>query len=153
MVYLAAAIGLMVVLPAISVIVELLMVQGSDLLMLIGKWFTFWGIGVRLFTAGLSQALRPSFTATEIFHATEPEAEKLVAEIGFANLGIGLIALISLILPGWLTPAAIAGGVFLGLDGIKHITNTGRSGNENLALATDLVVTAAVVLYLIGLVV
>ena len=37
------------VLPAISVLVEALLRAGSaDLPLLVGKWFVFWGVGVRL---------------------------------------------------------------------------------------------------------
>lgn len=37
-----------------------------DILPLIGKWFVFWTVGVRLFTAGLRQIWRPQFTAQKI---------------------------------------------------------------------------------------
>ena len=44
--------GLMVVLPVVSIVIEWLSVPGADLIPLIGKWFVFWAVGVRLFAAG-----------------------------------------------------------------------------------------------------
>lgn len=58
------------VLPAISVLAEALLSHGSiDLMLLIGKWFVFWGVGVRLFIAGVRQVAQPQFTAESIFQA------------------------------------------------------------------------------------
>ena len=60
---------------------------------LVGKWFTFWGVGARLFLAGLNQVFRPSFTAEEIFEIGDPAVLPIVREIGFANLAIGTFGL------------------------------------------------------------
>ncbi len=58
------------VLPAISVLAEALLSYGSiDLMLLIGKWFVFWGVGVRLFIAGVRQVAQPQFTAESIFQS------------------------------------------------------------------------------------
>jgi hypothetical protein len=35
---------------------------------IIGKWFLFWAVGMRLFVAGCRQIINPAFTAREIFH-------------------------------------------------------------------------------------
>jgi hypothetical protein len=54
--YLAAIVLLMLVLPLISVAAQAPMLPDAAALMgLVGKWFTFWGVGVRLFLAGLNQ--------------------------------------------------------------------------------------------------
>ena len=54
--YLVSVILLLLVFPAGSVAVEDLAHGGNaDLLHLVGKWFVFWGAGVRLFIAGLRQ--------------------------------------------------------------------------------------------------
>jgi hypothetical protein len=66
--YLATILLWMLVLPAASVAVEALRAPGAaDLMALIGKWFTFWAVGARLFTAGAMQTFRPQFTAGSIF--------------------------------------------------------------------------------------
>ena len=66
--YLPAIIALMLVLPLLSVAAQTSMLPDAAALMgLVGKWFTFWGVGVRLFLAGLSQVFRPHFTAEDVF--------------------------------------------------------------------------------------
>ena len=58
------------VLPAISVLVEALLRRGgADLMPLVGKWFVFWGVGVRLFIAGVRQVAQPRFTPRAFFRS------------------------------------------------------------------------------------
>lgn len=104
----------------------------------------FWAVGIRLLLAGVRQVLQPSFTAATIFRITDPAAEKLVTEIGFGNLSMGLIATLSLLIPGWLVPAGIAGGFYLGLAGLKHLMNAHRTREENIAMISDLFVALVV---------
>ena len=73
----------------------------------------------------------------------------MVTELGAANLSMGLIGLLSLLHPSWITPAAVAGGLFLAIAGVKHLMNTPRNNKENFAMATDFVVALAVGIYLI----
>ena len=150
--YAVVAIGLMVVVPAASVAIEFLLSQGALYLpLLIGKWFTFWGIGARLLLAGVNQAVRPGFTAQHIFNITDQAAESIITELGFANMAFGLIGLLSLPFPtSFLTAAAVAGGLFLLLDGILHMRSRDRSRNETIALVTDLVIPLATIIYLTG---
>jgi len=51
-------------------------------LALLGKWFLFWGAGVRLCIAGIRQLVQPRFTAEEIFGFTGEDAVKVVRELG-----------------------------------------------------------------------
>jgi hypothetical protein len=53
--------------------------------------------------------LRPSFTARDIFEIDDPKASKLVIEIGFGNLAIGLASIASLYFPEWIPGMALAG--------------------------------------------
>jgi hypothetical protein len=140
--YLFATWGLMVVIPATITGAELALFQSSDPVWVIAKWFVFWGIGVRLFTAGIRQVLQPGFTARSIFGISDPQAEKLVSEIGFANLALGSVAVLSLIFPQLVVAIGLAGGIFLGLDGFKHISNGRLGGKEKTAMVTDLVSAA-----------
>jgi hypothetical protein len=64
--YFAAVVMLMLVLPLASAAVEAVLLVVPDPMFLIGKWFTFWAVGVRLFLAGLMQVFRPQFTARSI---------------------------------------------------------------------------------------
>ena len=149
--YAISTLGLTVVLPVLSVIIELLVSGGStDPMMLIGKWFTFWAGGVRLFVAGLSQVFRPDFTAKNILGGTSNSGANLVVqELGFANLSIGLIGLLSLLLPGWILPAALAGGLFYALAGARHIAKPHKNSKELIATVTDLFVAAALLAFVV----
>lgn len=148
--YLVMVLGLMVVLPIVSVVVELLVSGGSaDPLTSIGRWFLFWGAGVRLFIAGVSQSLRPQFTAQNILGETTPVANQLVRELGFANLGMGVAGIAGAWVAGWMVPAAIAPGVFLLLAGIAHSGKAGKNGKELAATLTDLLVGGVLVVFVV----
>ena len=137
--YLAAIILLMGALPIASIVIEFVARHGGlDLSMLIGKWFVFWSVGVRLILAGLRQTADPAFTAEAILGVRDKSALPIVRELGFANLSIGLIGALALIQTQWIVPAAIAGGLFYGLAGIKHLLGTNRNTLENMAMISDL---------------
>jgi hypothetical protein len=137
-----------VALPIASVAIELLARPEFGLIAAMGKWFVFWGVGTRLLLAGTSQVVRPSFTALSIFRIQDPAAEKIVAELGFANVSMGLAGVLSLLSPAWIAPAGLAGAIFLGLAGIKHAVNSERSMKENVAMTTDLFVACVVAICL-----
>ncbi|HTP02561.1 MAG TPA: hypothetical protein VMJ64_14395, partial [Anaerolineales bacterium] len=66
---------LMFILPMLFIGVEAYFLgRSAGLLALIGKWFVFWVVGIRLFTAGLRQAIQPRFTAEDIFGIKSGEA-------------------------------------------------------------------------------
>lgn len=111
-----------------------------DALALTLRWFTFWIVGVRLFVAGATQAIRPDDTADTIFGTTDPTVLPFISELGDANLGFGVIGILSLFLRSWVVPAALAGVVFLGLDGIRHAVSGGEFASEHsIAMITDLI--------------
>mgnify|MGYP003290185814 CR=1 FL=1 len=114
---------------------------------LVGKWFTFWGVGVRLFVAGLNQVFRPRFTAEDIFGIGDPAAHGLVREVGFGNLAIGTLGILSLFVPDFLLPAAIAGGLFFGLAGLGHLVRRERDIKEQLAFVSDLAMFGLLALF------
>ena len=136
--YLATIVLLMAVFPLASIAVEATVHGPAELMMLAGKWFVFWGVGIRLLTAGIRQSLQPSFTAVSIFGIRDPDAQKIVQELGFANVSMGLLGVLSLAFPAWLVPSALAGCVFYALAGVKHVFNAGRSAKENIATVSDL---------------
>ena len=150
--YAIIAIGLMVVIPVASVGIEFALVHdAASLFYLVGKWFAFWGIGVRLLIAGINQAVRPGFTAKEIFNIADPAAQTIVTELGYANVAFGLIGILSLPFPNlFLTAAIVAGGLFLGLDGFLHVRSKDRNRNETIAMVTDFVIPIAGLIYLVG---
>jgi hypothetical protein len=110
--YLVSVILLLLVFPAGSVAFEALAQGGNaDLLHLAGKWFVFWGIGVRLFIAGVRQVAQPRFTAEEIFALKEPATYVVVREVGFGNLAMGTLGLLTLPFASFLIPSAIVGAL------------------------------------------
>jgi len=72
--YLAVIVLLMGVLPIGSILAELAFHSaGADGAVLVGKWFVFWSVGIRLLLAGLRQVANPAFTAETIFEVKEKE--------------------------------------------------------------------------------
>jgi hypothetical protein len=137
--YFYSVLLLMFIAPAASIVVEAaLSPDNAGAWHLIGKWFVFWAVGVRLLTAGMRQALNPSFTAVEIFHAGSGESHPVVRELGFANICLGLGGVFSLFVPSWRQPAALSGGFYLGIAGIQHVMRRPAGGNERVAMVTDL---------------
>jgi hypothetical protein len=149
--YLAAIVLLMLVLPLLSVAGETPMLPDASALMgLIGKWFTFWGVGVRLFLAGVMQVFRPHFTAEDVFGIGDPAAHGLVREIGFGNLAMGTLGILSLFFPDFLLSAAIVGGLFYGLAGIGHAMRKDRNAKEQAALVSDLLIFLLLAVFVVS---
>ena len=149
--YVAAVALFMFILPVTSIVLELTLNKNpAPLIDLIGKWFVFWAIGIRLFTAGVRQIIRPGLTSEGILGIKGKEAWQLVRELGFGNVAIGLIGIVSLWRDEWRTPAAMAGGLFLLLAGIEHVLQKDRNFDQNLAMASDLFIGVVMVSYVIG---
>ena len=141
----------MFVFPTTSVLVEAFVFKTtSGFLFLIGKWFVFWGVGVRLFTAGLRQVLQPQFTARDIFGITDTKPLVVVRELGFANCSIGLLGLCSLFNSVWIIPSAIAAGLFYGLAVLQHLLKKEKNLIENAATASGLFMFLILLVYLVG---
>jgi hypothetical protein len=145
--YLLMVLALAVVLPIVSIIIELLVVPGSDPLLVVGKWFVFWGAGIRLFTAGISQIFRPQFTAKNLLGIDAPGVGQIVQELGFANTAIGLAGILSLFIPGWAVPVAAIAGVFLLLAGIRHAMKPKKTTQEWIPLITDFVIAIVLLVF------
>jgi hypothetical protein len=151
--YVVMVLLLLAILPAGSVFAEHSYLHSSaPLLFLVGKWFTFWGVGVRLFIAGLRQTFNPRFTAQDIFKIEGDTAFPIVRELGLANISMGTLSLLSLYSPAFLVPGALVGGLYYFLAGCLHITSSHRNFNENFAMVTDFLI-AIVLLGFVGAVV
>ena len=92
--YYLLLIALMLVLPIGSIAAEVAKVASADLPFLIAKWFVFWSVGMRFTIAGIRQLSNPTFTAKDIFSIDDPAATKIVVELGFATLCMGLAGLV-----------------------------------------------------------
>ena len=137
--YIVVVLSLMLVLPVLSVVTDRHVPgSGTGLVLLAGKWFVFWAVGVRLVSAGAHQAINPKYTAGTILGLKTPEPWLVVRELGFANIAIGTVAAGSILAHSWLTASAVAGAVFYGLAGANHVLTKGRNRLENVAMLSDL---------------
>ncbi|MDM0025778.1 DUF6790 family protein [Variovorax saccharolyticus] len=145
--YFVIVAGLMLVFPLLSIAIELGAGHASLGMPLIGKWYVFWAVGLRLLLAGVRQILQPRYTAETILGIRGDDVLLLVRELGFGNLAIGVVGTLSLLLPGWLAPAALVGGIFYGLAGINHALQPHRNAKENVAMASDLFAAAVLLAF------
>jgi hypothetical protein len=145
--YLAVVVLTLFVLPIGSTLVDHLLRPDAALVWLIGRWFVFWSVGVRLALAGARQTIQPAFTAREIFHMSGGEALPVVRELGVANLGGGVLGLLSLVVPSFVLPAALYAAIFYGAAGVGHVLQRDRSANETLAMASDLFVCVVLAMF------
>ena len=147
--YVPFVLATLVILPVASIGIDLMLHPGTALVLLVGRWFVFWAVGVRLFAAGIKQMAQPEFTARQIFKMKTDEALPVVRELGMGNLSGGLVGLASILMPGFVLPAALYGAVFYGLAGFGHIAQPDRSLNENVALWTDLFIAAVLLVFVL----
>ena len=147
--FLLISLGILFVLPLLSITGELVFEHESPTWMLVGKWFVFWTTGIRLFTAGISQSSNPAFTA-RIFKMKTQESYIVIRELGFANISLGVMGILSVINDHWRILAAITGSLFFGLAGIQHLFKKPDSTNEMIAMIGDLFVFIILLSYLIS---
>jgi hypothetical protein len=148
--YLAVIALTMFVLPIASVVIEGAFNPAESLVLLAGRWFVFWGVGVRLGLAGLRQFFQPGFTAREIFHISGDAALPLVRELGVANVATAAVGLLSLVFPSFTLPVAISACIFYGGAGIRHAAGRDRSRNEDIAMVSDIFLSVVLAIYLIA---
>ena len=123
---------LMFILPILSIITEVFIKKDvSNLAGLVLQWFLFWSIGIRLFTAGIHQILKPRYTLN-LLSIDDRAASQLVKELGFANISIGIIAIVALFNGLWQPAAAICGSLFLLLSGLTHFKKSDKTLTETL---------------------
>jgi hypothetical protein len=149
-VYLFTILLLMLIFPVISIAIDSSYHLELALIELIGKWFVFWAIGIRLLLAGTRQAAKPAFTLEEIFHINNKESEVIVRELGFANICFGIAGIISIFIPDWRSAAGFIGGLYMGIAGVYHIIKKPVSPNEIIAMVSDLFIFLVLAVYLFG---
>jgi hypothetical protein len=139
---------LMLAAPLGSIVIERSFVHAAASVMsLIGKWFVFWAVGVRLALAGLRQCFDPRFTAEQIFDIHGDVALPVVRELGFANFAAGMVGILSLLRSDFILPSAIAATLFYGAAGFRHAAELTRNAKETFAMATDLSAFAVLAAY------
>jgi hypothetical protein len=136
--YIAIVALTMLILPIGSIMLSLRAHPDAALIDLVGLWWVVWGVGARLGLAGLRQVIKPEFTARDILGVSGDGALVIVRELGFANLGIGVVGLLAWRSPMFVLPAAIYATIFYAAAGAMHALQSNRSFNENVAMASDL---------------
>lgn len=139
----------MVVLPLASITYEHLISPADPLIELAGRWFVFWGAGVRLALAALRQIFQPAFTSRQIFRIDNDHASIIVRELGIANFATAVVSLLSLSFPTFILPAAISSGLFYSGAGIGHMTAHSRTAKETIAMVSDLWLAAILGIFVI----
>jgi hypothetical protein len=129
---------LLLILPVVSAMTEAFRSpQTVDLVILAGRWFVFWAVGIRLFIAGARQVIQPRFTAEEIFGIHDPGSHAIVREVGFANLSMGTLGVCTIFRSDWIVPAALAGGLYYGFAGLGHVFKKSKNAKEYMAMISD----------------
>jgi hypothetical protein len=148
--YFLSVLLLMVIFPVISIAIEHFFFHGTiPLMSLVGKWFAFWGAGVRLVLAGIRQYFQPRFTAQQIFGHSSDEPLPIVRELGLANFATGTVGVLSLLKPGFVLPISIAAAIFYGVAGIRHATDKHKNQKQQFAMATDLLAFVVFIAYIV----
>ena len=148
--YLAVVVLTMFVLPIASMIVDHIVHPVATIVLLCGRWFVFWGVGVRLGLAGLRQLLRPDYTARDIFNLQSREAWPIIRELGVSNIATAIVALLSLAAPGFVLPVAISATIFYGFAGVGHALEASRSRNQTIAMISDLFLCLMLIAFISG---
>ena len=138
MLYILQVLLLLIVGPVVATIIDVA-TTGHTILAAATFWFVFFG-GARLFIAGVSQSLNPRFTLQNVLgqKGENPDAAYMTQELGFANIGFGVLGIVSPWL-GWAPAGALAIGIFLLLAGIRHVAKPGKHAAEWFATVTDVV--------------
>lgn len=148
--YTVVVFAIMLVFPILSILIEQALSQhGYMEAVIVGKWFVFWLVGVRLLLAGIRQILQPNYTAEKLLGIKDPASYLVVRELGFANSSIGTLGVVSLFNPAWVVPAAIAGCLFYTLAAINHALRPHRNHHENIAMWTDFMAAAMLLIILV----
>lgn len=147
--YFAGSFLFILVLPLLSIVIEFLLTKATLDPGLIGKWFIFWSIGIRLFFTGIYQIINPEFKVSSKVITTGKENLLVIRELGLANISIGLIGIISVFNNEWRQVAAIAGVVFFGLTGIQHFLQKPGTNNEMVVMGIEIFMFSIILLYLL----
>jgi len=136
--YIGMLVVLILIFPMASIALEVFVHNHGVLdVAIVGKWFVFWAVGVRLFIAGIRQIVQPRYTAETILGVKDPDAMLIVRELGFANTAIGSAGLGSIYLASWVLPVAVIGAIFYALAGINHVTHRSKNTLQNVAMTSD----------------
>jgi hypothetical protein len=124
MLYLVNVFGIILVLPIVSIGINVFInfrkKIENNFPEIIGNWFIFWSIGIRLFTAGLMQIFNPNYTANLL--QLNLNDLIVIRELGLSNSSIGLLGIISFFKYGLQKYVCLYILIFFSGASIIHIT-------------------------------
>ena len=115
------------------------------------KWFIFWGVGIRLFFKGVKLASTPQFTGLSLSSFKNRESYLLLLELGFANMALGSMGILSVINDQWRLIAAIAGAIYFGLADMLRLLKKPAGRHEGVALVYNVLVFVGLVAFMVSL--
>jgi hypothetical protein len=113
--------SLVSLLPAISASLESFIDDTALDAWVFWKWLVFWVLGIGLFWKGirLASSQKPASFRPGAF--TGKELYSLLLELGFANMALGSMGILSVLNDQWRSIAAITGAVYFALRGIVYL--------------------------------
>jgi hypothetical protein len=114
------------------------------------KWFIFWGVGIRLFFKGIKLASTPQFTGLSLSSFKNRESYLLLLELGFANMALGSMGILSLINDQWRLITAIAGAIYFGLADMLRLLQKPNGRHELVALIYNILVFSGLVAFMVS---
>ena len=136
------------IVPIIGAVIEITFFYDStNIFSVLLKWFVFSGVGLRLCSAGLKQSIKPSFTATEIFKADE-KSYPIVREVGFSNICLGVLGILSFFFIDFRIAAAITGSLYFGLAGFLRLLYK-RDQNEIITTISNFFIFLVLIVLII----
>jgi hypothetical protein len=110
---------LLAILPLLSVAGEQHFVNASISIILLGKWFLFWTIGVRLMVKGFAQVIRSVRNGNSSL-LNRDETGDFTKMLGLAKMALAGMGFLCVVNDQWSLLATITVGVYLGLTGFQH---------------------------------
>jgi hypothetical protein len=114
------------------------------------KWFIFWGVGIRLFFKGIRLASTPQITGLNLSSFKNRESYLLLLELGFANMALGAMGILSVINDQWRLIAAIAGAIYFGLTDMLRLLKKTDGRHERVALIYNILVFSGLVAFMVS---
>ena len=127
----------LIIIPVICTLIEYKKRNRKEQLIYhVCKWFIFWAIGFRATTAALMQILNPLYTAALL--QVGEESKVVIQELGCAQLGIGVLGILSILNKDFRKSACISCGIFMIFVSILHVTRlTNMNVKEFVSLFGD----------------
>ena len=121
----------------------------SGFISILCKWFVFWSIGVRATTTGIMQFANPTYTMALL--QLEETSKIIIQELGYAQFGIGIVALLTLVNKSYMGAAAISYGAFMCGASLIHISRISTAEfDEMMSLVGDILVIIIAITYFIS---